>query len=325
MTNPHVEIADSQLLPKAPKVSIIVMTYNHEPYLETAIDSMARQVTSFDYEIILGEDASTDRTREVALRLQAKYPHLVRLFYSEFNRGMGGNFRFLINFCRGEYFAGCEGDDFWIDDYKLQRQADALDRLRTVDWAFTRGYELYMDGTRVPGWDYGDKPRVVPPKELFRGLGFIAPAASGMMRGDLIRALPEWMDVAPGPDLLHYLAGSSRGGAYYEPNFTVCYRMAHSTSFTVRHDSRTSAEYVTYFKALLHYIDKTCALYGVPRAIVADRINDYRLQVAKHSLRQRKPLAALYHLGKLDPTFVGKGIARRIARLSGLRRLPNGR
>jgi glycosyltransferase involved in cell wall biosynthesis len=320
MTNPHVEIADFQRLPKAPKVSIIVMTYNHEPYLETAIDSLARQVTSFGYEIILGEDASSDGTREVAIRLQAKYPHLVRLFYSERNRGMAGNFRFLINFCRGEYFAGCEGDDFWIDDHKLQRQADALDRVRTVDMAFTRGYELHMDGTRVPGWDYGDQPRVVHPREMFRGLGFIAPAASGMMRGDLIRTLPEWMDAAGGADLLHYLAGSSRGGAWYEPNFTVCYRIGHPTSFTVMHDRRSHADYVAFFTGLLHYIGKTCDHYGVPRAIVADRINDYRLQIVKHSLSQRKLLSALYHFTKLDPSFVAGGLARRIARIGGNRR-----
>jgi glycosyltransferase involved in cell wall biosynthesis len=319
MTNPHVEIADFQLLPKAPKVSIIVMTYAHELYLEEAIDSLASQITSFEYEILVGEDASPDRTREVALRLQAKYPHLIRLFYSERNRGMGGNFRFLINFCRGEYFAGCEGDDFWIDDQKLQRQVDALDTVRTVDMAFTRGYELHMDGTRVPGWDYGGEPRVVSAEEMFRGLGFIAPAGSGMMRGDLIRGLPEWMDKSPGADMLHYMAGSSRGGAWYDPNFTICYRRAHPTSFTVLHDSRSDAEYVAYFKSLLHHIDKTCARYGVPRAILAERINDYRLQIAKHSLRQRKLLTALYHFGKLDPGFVGKGIARRIARISGNR------
>jgi glycosyltransferase involved in cell wall biosynthesis len=325
MTIPHAEVADSMLLSKAPKVSIIVMAYNHELYLEEAIDSLARQVTSFDYEILLGEDVSTDGTREVALRLQAKYPHLVRLFYSPRNRGMGGNFRFLVNLSRGEYIAGCEGDVFWIDDHKLQRQVDALDKVRTVDMAFTRGYELYMDGTRIPGWNYGDKPRVVSAKEMFRGLGFIAPAASSMMRGELVRALPEWMDTAPGPDLLHYLAGSSRGGAWYDPNFTVCYRIAHPTSFTVMHDRRSDEEYVVFFKALLHYIDRTCALYGVPRAFVAERINDYRLEIAKHNLSRRKPVAAAYHFARLDPSFVVRGLVRRIARISSFARRPSRR
>jgi hypothetical protein len=161
---------------------------------------------------------------------------------------------------------------------------------------------------------------------MFRGLGFIAPAASTMMRGELVRGLPEWMDSAlGGADLLHYLAGSSKGGAWYEPNLTVCYRVGHPTSFTVKHDTRSHAEYVTFFKALLHDIDKTCALYGVPRAIVAERINDYRLQIAKHSLRQWQPLTALFHFARLDPSFMAKGVAGRIARIGGIRRAPPAR
>ncbi|HZG09370.1 MAG TPA: glycosyltransferase [Allosphingosinicella sp.] len=318
MTNPHVEIADHERLPTAPRVSIVVMTYNHEPYLREAVESLARQVTSFEYEILIGEDASHDRTRDVALGLQAEFPHLVRLFLSERNRGMTGNFRFLIDLCRGEYFAGCEGDDFWIDDHKLERQVHALDRVRTVDMAFTRGYRLYGDGTRVAGWNYGDQPRVVSSREMFRGLGYIAPAASSMMRGELVRSLPDWIDDAPVGDVFHYLAATARGGAWYEPNLTVCYRMAQPTSFSVAHENRTDEELIAFFKSAIDYVERTCRHYRVPRRVMAERLNEYQLQIAWRRFNQRKMLSGLWELARVDADFLARGAGRRLSRLIGL-------
>jgi glycosyltransferase involved in cell wall biosynthesis len=317
MTNPHTEISDFERLPKAPRVSVIVMAYNHAPYLEQAVESVARQRTTFDYEILIGEDCSQDGTREVARQLQARYPDQVRLFYSPHNRGMVGNFRFLLGHCRGDYIGGCEGDDFWIDEEKLERQVSALDRLPGVDMGFTRGYQLFRDGSRVPGWDYGESPRVIAPGELFRGLAFIAPAASVVMRAHVLKGLPEWLDEAPNGDIFHYLAGASRGGASYLPEYTVCYRIAQPTSFTVVHERRSHAERIAFFEALLHYIDRTCAHYGVPRKIVSNRVNDFRLQIVIHSLADRKYLQAAAHFLRLDGVFVLRGVGRRLGRLLG--------
>jgi hypothetical protein len=253
----------------------------------------------------------------VAHRLQRKYPHLVRLIYSGKNRGMTGNFRLITRLCRGEYIAGCEGDDFWTDDRKLERQVEALDRLASVDMAFTRGYRLYPDGTRIPGWDYGPTARVIPQEEMFRGLGFIAPAASSVMRSAVLQGLPEWVDEAPVGDVFHYLAGSARGGAYYDPAYTICYRMAHAASFSVAHEERSDAERIAFFKASIHYMERTCRHYRIPRQVVAERLDEYQLQIAIHSFKLRKPLVALRELTQVGPVFLARGVGRRLVKLLG--------
>jgi glycosyltransferase involved in cell wall biosynthesis len=318
MINPHTEIGDVALLPGSPRVSIIVLTYNHAPFLEEAVDSLAAQRTAFPYEIIVAEDASTDGTREVAVRLQRKYPHLVRLIYSEANRGMIGNFRLAVSLCRGEYIAGCEGDDFWVDPDKLQRQIDALDRLPDVDMAFTRGYELYADGTRVPGWDYGPASRLITAKEMFQGLGFIVPAASSVMRANILKELPQWVHEAPTGDSFHYLAGSARGGAWYDPHLTICYRRAHATSFSVAHDKRTDEEMIVFLKSFLDYFSRARRHYRVPRSVVAERLNDYQLQIAKRRIKQGKAGAGLRELARVDASFLLRGAGRRLGKALGL-------
>lgn len=112
---------------RRPKVSVLMITYNHEKYIEHAVRSVMMQETDFDYELIIGEDCSTDRTREIVLRLKEEFPDKIRLLLHEKNVGMSRNFVEVFNQCQGEYIALLEGDDYWIDSRKLQVQADYLD------------------------------------------------------------------------------------------------------------------------------------------------------------------------------------------------------
>ncbi|MBC8034680.1 MAG: glycosyltransferase family 2 protein [Chitinophagaceae bacterium] len=108
------------------KLSICVITYNHEDYIVESLESVLSQVTSFDKEIIIGEDFSTDRTREICMQYAEKYPDLIRLIPAEKNVGMMANFLRTFQACKGEYVAFIEGDDFWTDPLKLQKQVDFL-------------------------------------------------------------------------------------------------------------------------------------------------------------------------------------------------------
>lgn len=113
-------------LPAAPLVSVMMITYLHAPYIRQAIESIVSQQTNFPFELVIGEDCSPDDTMAIILELQKKYPHIIRILYSESNVGMNDNaFRTALH-CRGEYTAFCEGDDFWLDSLKLQKEADYL-------------------------------------------------------------------------------------------------------------------------------------------------------------------------------------------------------
>ncbi|UNC93587.1 glycosyltransferase [Candidatus Contubernalis alkaliaceticus] len=112
-----------------PKVSICMPTYNQEKYIAEAVDSVLMQQTDFDYELIIMEDYSTDRTREIVLEYKHKYPEKIVLLLNEENTGAESLIGFVnvFNYCRGQYLAFLDGDDYWTSPHKLQRQVDFLD------------------------------------------------------------------------------------------------------------------------------------------------------------------------------------------------------
>lgn len=130
---PCQEISDGTRLVPAPLVSVYVATYNHEPYVRQAIESILSQKCGFPYELVLAEDGSADRTREICLEYQRKHPELVRVLYSDGNVGVDRNFARTWSRLRGTYVACCEGDDYWICDTKLQEQVDFLETHADVD------------------------------------------------------------------------------------------------------------------------------------------------------------------------------------------------
>lgn len=111
-----------------PKVSVCIFTYNHEKYIERCIESALMQNTSFDVEIVLGEDYSKDTTRKICKRYAEKYPKKIKLLDRGKNIGMCQNIFGSLQHCTGEYIATLDGDDYWIDPLKLQKQFDYLER-----------------------------------------------------------------------------------------------------------------------------------------------------------------------------------------------------
>jgi len=110
-------------------VSIIVPVYNHENYIKQALDSIMMQKVNFEYEVLIGEDCSTDNSRAILKNMEADLPSNFRIFYRETNLGMGknGNTAHMIKRSTGKYLITLEGDDYWIDPNKLQIQVDFLE------------------------------------------------------------------------------------------------------------------------------------------------------------------------------------------------------
>lgn len=111
----------------SPKVSVCMITYNHECYITQAIEGVLMQKTDFPFELVIGEDCSTDKTRMIVETYAREYSDLIRLLPSGQNLGMQANVVRTLKACRGQYIAFCEGDDYWIDLRKLQKQVDALE------------------------------------------------------------------------------------------------------------------------------------------------------------------------------------------------------
>ena len=108
-------------------VSICCTAYNLEKYISQTIESFLSQKTTFKYEIIVGEDCSKDSTRQILLKYSEKYPDLIQVIMSEANVGIARNYKRVLERAKGKYIAICDGDDYWVDPLKLQKQVDFLE------------------------------------------------------------------------------------------------------------------------------------------------------------------------------------------------------
>ena len=132
-------------------------TYNHEKYISEAIEGVVNQKTDFRYELVIGEDNSSDMTREICLRYKKQFPEIIKLLLNPTNIGLITNYNATLQECKGKYVAYCDGDDYWTDLNKLQKQVDFLEVNKSIDMVFTekhvqKGQEIFINNkiTKVP-------------------------------------------------------------------------------------------------------------------------------------------------------------------------------
>lgn len=131
-----------------PKVSIVCITYNQEAYIKEALESFVMQKTNFPFEVIVGEDCSTDRTKRIVQEYAEKYPEIIKPIYQKENTGGRKNFVDAMNAATGEYFVINEGDDFFTDKNKLQIQADFMDKHPECSMCFHRVKVFFQDKSK---------------------------------------------------------------------------------------------------------------------------------------------------------------------------------
>ncbi len=112
------------------KVSIYCLVYNHEKYVRSALEGFVNQKTDFEYEVFVHDDASTDDSAKIIAEYAKKYPEIIKPIYqkeNQYSQGIRIVSKYICPVVTGEYIAVCEGDDYWVDSSKLQRQVDFLD------------------------------------------------------------------------------------------------------------------------------------------------------------------------------------------------------
>jgi glycosyltransferase involved in cell wall biosynthesis len=179
--------------PVSPRVSVLMITYDHERYIAQAVESAVMQKTDFDYEVVIGEDCSTDSTRQILLEYQKRYPDKIRLLLQEKNLGQGGkkNFEATLQNCRGQYIALLEGDDYWTSAYKLQQQVNMLDSHSDLAMSFHPVAQVDEAGTPLNVLsDSRDQKEIVTIEDLVTG--DYLPTCSLVFRAGLVKTLPDW-------------------------------------------------------------------------------------------------------------------------------------
>ena len=135
-----------------PKVQVVCITYKHEKYLAEALDSFVRQKTDFPFEVLVGDDCSPDGTGKIAEEYAKRYPDIIKNIPREHNLGPTRNMVDLISRCTAPYLAFCEGDDYWIDEYKLQKQHDFMERHPEAGFCFTKTKIVFPEDWGIIKW-----------------------------------------------------------------------------------------------------------------------------------------------------------------------------
>ncbi|MGB6084788.1 glycosyltransferase [Moheibacter sp.] len=134
-------------------VSICSITYNHAPYIRECLDGFMMQKCDFEYEVLIHDDASTDGTAKIIKEYQEKYPHIIKPIFQTENQWSKGvrTIQSTYNFsrARGKYIAMCEGDDYWTDPLKLQKQVDFLEANPNFAISFHRAMRITPDGEKI--------------------------------------------------------------------------------------------------------------------------------------------------------------------------------
>ena len=231
------------------KVSVGLITYNHEKFIAQALDSILMQVTDFDYEIVVGEDFSSDKTRLILDGFQHRYPDKIKLIYRNENIGLKKNFTDLIEKCLGQYIAVLSGDDYWTDPYKLQKQASFLDH--NPDYVMIGHNAIIVDeiNSKPPGLlNKKMKPYDLSTSDLMLINPFVA--SEVMFRNFLVKEFPPVYFLHSGEDRRFYLLLSQFGKCRFEYDVTGVYRI-HGESIT----SKSRASYRTQLDNLINRID----------------------------------------------------------------------
>lgn len=214
------------------KVSVCVPTYNHEKYIAQMLDGALMQQTDFSFEIVIGDDGSTDSAPAIIQEYAQRFPDKIQAYLHPQNLGpkepkeFGGrnNVLFLLKACQGEYVALCEGDDYWTDPLKLQKQVDFLEKHPDFSISHHDLEVIYEDNSPSHSFNAIDQKAVSSIEDLLEDRWFVG-TASLMYRNFFLKEdFASWHHRAAAGDWALVIQLAARGKIGYLPEVMGKYR-----------------------------------------------------------------------------------------------------
>lgn len=270
-------------------VSVIVVTYNQEGTIARTLDSILSQKFDGPFEIVVGDDCSSDRTSDICRDYAARFPKIIRYFRRDRNLGVVRNYFQCLADCRGKFVADCAGDDFWVDRYKLKKQRDLLLSNPAISIVHTAWNSCAPDGSNPqPGLSRDVRARIPAISLKGTSVGAILgrkPEAtihlcSAMYRKSLIdREIEDHPELFVSDDyscedLQIIVAMAARGSVAYLPEVTLYYSVAPDS---VSHQTDFRKKY-RQVRGNLILTERLRQHFGIDPAVVADyysRTADY--------------------------------------------------
>ncbi|MCE7062741.1 glycosyltransferase [Dyadobacter sp. CY343] len=247
------------------KVSVCVPAYNHAKYIAQMLDGALMQQTNFEFEIVIGDDASTDRTQDIIREYDRKRPGIIRAFLHSENQGPSeprefagrNNVLQLIKACKGEFVAMCEGDDFWTDPLKLQKQVDYLEQNPEISICHHNMRVIYEDGSPEHLFNNPDQKAISTIEDILEDKWFFA-TASWMYRNYFLNNdFAEWHSRAAAGDWAIMIQLAAQGKIGYLADVMGVYRK-HSAGLSNIH-SQTNLKFLKNRKEMFENVDKWLA------------------------------------------------------------------
>ncbi|MDN5292277.1 MAG: hypothetical protein PWQ06_2516 [Anaerophaga sp.] len=262
--------------PDTPLVSVWMITYNHERYIAQAIEGVLMQKTNFKIELVIGEDCSTDNTAQIIKEYEKKYPQIIKPRFNQTNLGVIPNMIKTLNECTGKYIALCEGDDYWTDPYKLQKQVDFLEKNPDHIMCFTNVSWCNENNKII-------KNRAIPLKEdktyIHSDMPILAPTLTRLFRNIKLKEIPLKENFI-GFDAFLLIWQSNFGKIKYINEVTANYRIQSTGIWS------NMGEYKQIYNKIKTYL---CCLPIVEKSIISKffliAIKDtYRFPIKEHYL-----------------------------------------
>ncbi len=215
------------------KISVISLSYNHEPYLRKCLDGFVMQKTNFKFEIIIHDDASTDGSAEIIREYAEKYPDIIKPILqteNQYSKGVYISKMLIQDYAQGKYIAMCEGDDFWIDENKLQKQYDYMSKNEECSFCFSNAKIFDCSTNETSNFYENFNIAINLKKENYSlpdilSLHFI-PTSTYMFKKNFLNNMPLYYDdPCPGGDRKISLFNTALGYAHFIKDETSVYRI----------------------------------------------------------------------------------------------------
>lgn len=223
-----------------PLVSISCITFNHEEYIHDCLNGFIMQKTSFAFEVLIHDDASTDNTANIIKEYEKLYPDIIKPIYQEenqYNKGLRAiNATFNYSRVKGKYIALCEGDDYWLDPLKLQKQVDYLEKNEDCSMVFHLANCIDSENniTHIHGPKYKTSIESVKfdIKDAIKSSSTLVPTNAMFFHSKYIRDMPSWCYKAPIGDIPLLLVLAYKGDLGFINNVMSVYRMETPSSWS---------------------------------------------------------------------------------------------
>lgn len=237
------------------KVSVVMITYNHEDYIIKSIEGVLNQKCNFNVELIISNDSSTDNSDELIKKYLNNITTSnikIKYFNHDDNKGMAENFFWTYNQSKGDYVALCEGDDYWIDENKLQYQVDFLDNNKEYELVASSIKTLYKKRIREEDWRWDKKREFFSFEDYLYQLFFHTSTA--LFRKIKLPTFIKNEDIIQG-DVSVFLSVLSKGDLYYMNKCTSVYRK-HEGGITNSVKNRKALNRLKSMKIICSELDK---------------------------------------------------------------------